>query len=642
MIKFCHFCLILFLAQFASAQISIIGTATPAMDWTTDYVMTEQPAMSGIFRIDLYLNAGEVKFRKDASWTTNWGGTSWPAGTAVPSGVNIAVAQGGFYSISLDTTLLQYTFGTGSVGINNLDPKTNLDIAGSFNHRSVILHPDMYNSVVIPPNVSFVIISGPATSIIYGALPFTDADGYRLVIQNTTDFPASFLGTMINQGEIVEFIHSVNSGWTSLTPTSFSGPADGWSIYGNASTSPPVNFLGTTDNSDLSLRTNYLPRVTIKAGGNIGIATENPDGVVQVNSKATSTLPTINLVDSTLNNAGGPFIQFTNLAGSQKLKLKGSIGTASDGSDTYFDFFRNSNTLMSLRGDGNLGIGTLDPTVKLTVENSSQNMLALQNSNALNTNVNSTILFGGSNYRTGLISTIGTSTIAARMGFFTGYSVIGGISYLGERLSITNAGKVGIGITDPTERLDIDGNVCIRDNNFFELGKGLTKETNAGKIGYGLFGDPTSLSIVGAGTAPNNRKIKFWAEGGAYFDGGANFVGFVKMDNSLAVGTAVVPSGYKVAVDGKIIAEEMRIQNSTAWPDYVFEKEYPLMPLEELAKDIAKNKHLPGVPSAAEIEDKGIIVGELQSVLLKKIEELTLYIIELKKEVTELKSKLHE
>jgi hypothetical protein len=96
----------------------------------------------------------------------------------------------------------------------------------------------------------------------------------------------------------------------------------------------------------------------------------------------------------------------------------------------------------------------------------------------------------------------------------------------------------------------------------------------------------------------------------------------------LTAGTSI-PSGYMFAVDGKIISEELRIQNSNNWPDYVFNDQYRLMPLDELKQTIAVNKHLPNIPSAATVEEDGILIGDMQKRMMEKIEELTLYILEL-------------
>lgn len=96
--------------------------------------------------------------------------------------------------------------------------------------------------------------------------------------------------------------------------------------------------------------------------------------------------------------------------------------------------------------------------------------------------------------------------------------------------------------------------------------------------------------------------------------------------------------GYRLSVDGKVICEELRVQESGAWPDYVFKKDYELMPLSEVEIHIENNGHLPGVPSAEDIEKNGQHLGANQKILLEKIEELTLHIIRLEKEIDALKN----
>lgn len=90
-----------------------------------------------------------------------------------------------------------------------------------------------------------------------------------------------------------------------------------------------------------------------------------------------------------------------------------------------------------------------------------------------------------------------------------------------------------------------------------------------------------------------------------------------------------------LTVDGTILAKEVRvaISTSTHWADYVFEKDYKLMPLKEVEAYIKAHKHLPEVPSSEEVEKNGVEVTEISAVLLKKIEELTLYTLELQKKL---------
>ncbi|WP_285060241.1 tail fiber protein [Pedobacter ginsengisoli] len=96
-----------------------------------------------------------------------------------------------------------------------------------------------------------------------------------------------------------------------------------------------------------------------------------------------------------------------------------------------------------------------------------------------------------------------------------------------------------------------------------------------------------------------------------------------------------VPGDYDLAVKGKVRAQEVKVEMAN-WPDFVFAKDYALPMLQETEKHIKEKGHLPGISSAAEVEKNGIELGDINKKLLQKIEELTLYIIQLNKRVTEL------
>ncbi|HMO33046.1 MAG TPA: hypothetical protein PKE63_00635 [Lacibacter sp.] len=103
---------------------------------------------------------------------------------------------------------------------------------------------------------------------------------------------------------------------------------------------------------------------------------------------------------------------------------------------------------------------------------------------------------------------------------------------------------------------------------------------------------------------------------------------FVHPDGRVSIGTAVPATGYLLNVRGKMIGEEVRVQLQANWPDYVFQDNYQLRTIPELASFIQERKHLPGIPPAADMQE-GQDLGEIQRRLLEKIEELTLYIIQL-------------
>jgi hypothetical protein len=146
------------------------------------------------------------------------------------------------------------------------------------------------------------------------------------------------------------------------------------------------------------------------------------------------------------------------------------------------------------------------------------------------------------------------------------------------RINVNELGNVGIGTTAPAEKLDVMGSVYAND-----------------KIFIGTRGD---------GTLANP-----------------------------ALTTTQLGGGHKLFVNGSAIFTKAVVRLTGTWPDYVFEPTNKLPTLAEVEAYIAKHKHLEGVPSASEVKEKGIDLGDNQTILLKKVEELTLYMIELNKKV---------
>ena len=103
-----------------------------------------------------------------------------------------------------------------------------------------------------------------------------------------------------------------------------------------------------------------------------------------------------------------------------------------------------------------------------------------------------------------------------------------------------------------------------------------------------------------------------------------------------------LPVGYTMAVSGGMITEKVRVATTgtTFWADFVFDKNYKLRTLNEVSEYIKLNKHLPDVPSTADVTKDGIDLAQTQAILLQKVEELTLYVIEQNKKISRLNRKV--
>ena len=162
--------------------------------------------------------------------------------------------------------------------------------------------------------------------------------------------------------------------------------------------------------------------------------------------------------------------------------------------------------------------------------------------------------------------------------------------------------------------------------------------------GYGIY---TSTLGFGSGNVYGAYLVSSGGTGTSYgvYATGRDWSGYftgsgdVYVANELLVGTTNGAAGYSVSVDGKIMCEELRVELSSSWPDYVFDDDYDKMSLNDVDEFIQVNKHLPGIPSAKVMEDLGgIDMGDMLVKLVEKVEELTLYTIEQQKVIEELQS----
>lgn len=173
---------------------------------------------------------------------------------------------------------------------------------------------------------------------------------------------------------------------------------------------------------------------------------------------------------------------------------------------------------------------------------------------------------------------------------------------------------------DPADVLTVQGRTQVNGNLRSSGNATVDGSTTTNSLNVNT--NATVSGNLGIGIAPAH---KLHLAGDGYING------------RLAIGpTAHYATGYALSVNGKIISDEMRVRLEPMWPDYVFEENYSLKPLTEVAAFVQENKHLPGVPSAKTVAEEGLDLAGMQHAQMEKIEELFLHLIALEKQVAAL------
>jgi hypothetical protein len=210
-------------------------------------------------------------------------------------------------------------------------------------------------------------------------------------------------------------------------------------------------------------------------------------------------------------------------------------------------------------------------------------------------------------------------------------------------------GNIGFNTGTPQAKLHVKSERMILE------GEGSTSQDFAPVIDFKFEGRNDYWSLFRRGATwpdPNEaNNLKFG------FNNGSGWINSMRLDpdgnaffyNSIGIGllSADMPgknTDYRLYVEKGILTEKVKcaIKNTGCWADYVFNDDYRLMSLPEVESYIKTNKHLPGLPSAEEVVKEGVDLAAMDAKLLEKIEELTLHLIELKKENTEMKEKLDQ
>lgn len=219
-------------------------------------------------------------------------------------------------------------------------------------------------------------------------------------------------------------------------------------------------------------------------------------------------------------------------------------------------------------------------------------------------------------------------------------------STYGTRFVINDRGNVGIGVPASSTLLNSE-RLVVTDGNINKIDlhvKGFTLID--GQNGSLLLGGAATPQFGEWGIEYNDlaQGLNFWKPAGSSNYG--NYYMFISDGGKVGIGLDPdelnTPEDYKLYVATGILTEKVKValRHTSDWADYVFKKDYKLLSLSEVESFIHKNGHLPGVPSAEEVKESGIDVARMDAKLLEKIEELTLYVIELKKENAAIKMQL--
>jgi hypothetical protein len=436
---------------------------------------------------------------------------------------------------------------------------------------------------------------------------------YKIIISHDGDFVSADGYTVISDDAGLLTLKTVS--WWS--PTSYTSI-----VFNNTTTEPVINgvyatlstgaeiFIGDTDPNGNGTNVISIPgEFWLKNGsrlildqteitGNVGVGTNDPEEKLHVEGNVLSNQFLLTKTSGIAGSANGKKTSTGHL----------NISTGGGVVSPRLDLELDGGEKMSLFSHG-LGIGNFNEVdEKLQVQGNIK-------SEGLKLTHTSSILGGGSSTVNGSLDiNNGGGVVAPRMTLM--YN-----TYDESSIKLFSSG-VGIGtFNGVSEKLEVAGNI---------KSEGLKLTHTSSTQGGGSSTVNGSLSVNnGSGVVAPRLTLDFKDNTNSQVQ---------LFTTGVSVGNITnMPSGYSFAVDGKVICEELKVQLSQDWPDYVFADNYELMPLDSLQEFVNDNNHLPNIPNAKDMKANGVSVSEMNVKLMEKVEELTLYILKMNQEIEALK-----
>ncbi len=529
----------------------------------------------------------------------------------------IAPGSGGFVQGSGTTNYLSKFSATGTIansvlaesssniGIGTATPSQKLDVVGSIQQSAVkssILRADASGKLI-----GSSLITETANSVILGTT--------RTLTYNS-------LGTFTMKAS--------TGGWD--IQYGFSGSSNtnrgGWGAFGG-SDSLHYYYIGknSTDNG-----------IVVTSNKLVGIGKRNPSqaldvvGSIQQSAVKSSVLKV---------DANGKLVAA--VAGTDFVAPGSAAFVQGSGTTNYIPKFSATGTVANsvlAEASSNIGIGTTTPSQKLDVVGSIQQSAVKSSVIKVDASGKLVAAVAGTDYvapgSAAFVQGTGTTNYLSK------FSASGTVA---SSVVAEASSNIGIGTATPAQKLDVVGSIqqsAVKSSVVKTDGAGKLVAATAGTdyVAAGTNSVGTIAKFSATGTVANSAITEAAITNGSGVKVDSKSAGYLAVGDFGAGTPMSIPAGYRLVVQDGIITEKVKvaIRNLTDWADYVFEPTYSLMPLSEVEKFVKENKHLPNVPSADEMVEKGVEVGKTSKMFMEKIEELTLYMIEMKKEIEALKA----